>query len=146
MGDEQVNEFVHRFAGFDHQHDPAGFLQQGHQFLDGMSAEHSGAFGFFGEKIVHFGDGAVEGDHDVAVIVHVKYEILAHDSQTDECDVRFRFHVQFRLRMKGLRYKRPPVVPEEISEESLCNQVLNCNRGSVSRRVFRFGQRTSFIS
>src|SRR5207249_10124334 len=41
MGDEQVNEFVHRFAGFDHQHDPAGFLQQGHQFLDGRSEEHT---------------------------------------------------------------------------------------------------------
>ena len=93
---ELLDEFVHGLTSFDHDHDAAGFLEEADHFLNRMRADDMGAFGFFGDKFVHFGDGAVEGDHRVAVVVHVEDEILAHDGQTNQCNVRFRFHVQFQ--------------------------------------------------
>ena len=51
------------------------------------------ALGFVGEEVVHLLDGAVEGHDGEAVVVHVQNQILAHDGQTDECDVSFRFHI-----------------------------------------------------
>ena len=39
-----------------------------------------------------FSDGAVEGHHGEAVVVHVEDQVLAHDGKADQGDVSFRFH------------------------------------------------------
>ena len=70
-----------------------GRLEQADHFLEGMRAEDVGAFGFVGEEVVHLGDGAVEGDHGEAVVVHVQNQILAHDGQTNHSNVSFWFHI-----------------------------------------------------
>ena len=44
------------------------------------------------EELVHLGNGAVEADHGEAVVVHVEDQVLAHDGQADQCDVRGCFH------------------------------------------------------
>ena len=93
--EEMFDELIDGFAGLDHEHDAAGFFEERDHFLDGAGADDIRAFGFPGQELVHLGDRAVESHHGVAVIVHIQDEILAHDGQTDECDVRFRFHVQF---------------------------------------------------
>ena|SRR5438477_9075915 len=58
-----------------------------------MRADDVRAFGFLTEKLIDFGDGAVEGDDLEAVVVHVEDEVLAHDSQADESNIRCRLHV-----------------------------------------------------
>jgi len=50
------------------------------------------AFGFVGEKRIYLVGGAVVSDDGEAVVVHVEDEILAHDGQTDECDVTLELH------------------------------------------------------
>jgi len=82
-----LDEFVHRLAGLDHEHDAAGLFEEPDHLLDRMGAADVGAFGLFGEELVHPGESAVEGDHAIAVVVHVEDQILAHDGQTNECDI-----------------------------------------------------------
>ena len=50
------------------------------------------ALGRVVQELVHLGDRAVEGDHGKAVVVHVQNQVLAHDGQTDQCDVCRLFH------------------------------------------------------
>lgn len=52
-----------------------------------MGANDFRAFGAFAEELVHLLNGAVvRGDHE-PVVVHVQYQVLAHDGQTDESEV-----------------------------------------------------------
>jgi hypothetical protein len=45
------------------------------------------------DEIVDLRNGAIETATTIAVVVHVQDQILAHDSQTDQCDVTtLRFH------------------------------------------------------
>ena len=83
VGNDLFDEFVDRGARFDHEHDAPGFLEQPNHLLDGVSADHLAAFGFFLEEVVDFGDGPVERDDGVAVVVHVEDEVLAHHRQTN---------------------------------------------------------------
>ena len=46
-----------------------------------------GSLGFVGQKVVHFGDGAVEDGNFEAVVVHVEDKILSHDGEADEADI-----------------------------------------------------------
>ena len=50
------------------------------------------ALGGVVQKLVDLRDGPVEGDHCVAVVVHIQDQVLAHDCQTDQCDVCRLFH------------------------------------------------------
>jgi len=45
------------------------------------------AFGTLLQELVHLLDGPVVGGDHEPVIVHVEYEILAHDGQADESEV-----------------------------------------------------------
>ena len=81
------DEFVHGGAGLDEHHHAARFFQQRNHFRERMRADDFGALGFVGEEMVHLLDRAVERDDGEAVVVHVENEVLAHDGQTDECDV-----------------------------------------------------------
>jgi hypothetical protein len=47
--------------------------------------------------MVNLLDRAIEGHDGEAVVVHVQNEILAHDGQTDECDVSLWFHKQLGI-------------------------------------------------
>ena len=90
------DEVVHRLAGFDHEHHASRLFEEPDHFLEGMGAEDACSFGLFGEEFVHFGDGAIKGDDDVAVVVHVEDEILAHHSQPDESDIAL-FHLVLKV-------------------------------------------------
>lgn len=72
---------------FDKHHDPAGFLQRVDQFFERSRADDVRAFGAFAEELVDLFDGSVVGGDDETVIVHVQYQVLAHDGQADETDV-----------------------------------------------------------
>ncbi len=93
-----LDEFVHRLAGLDHEHHPARLLEQRGHFLERMRADDLGALGGVIEKIVHLGNGAIERHDGEAVVVHVQNEVLAHDGQSDQCDVSLRFHLSYQLK------------------------------------------------
>ena len=57
-----------------------------------MRADDLRALGLVGEEMVHLLHGAVVGHDGEAVVVHVQNEVLAHDGQTDQCNVSFWFH------------------------------------------------------
>lgn len=75
-------------ATFDKHHDPTGFFQRVDQFLERVRSNDFRAFGPFAEELVYLLDGPVVGCDDKAMIVHVEYEVLAHNGQADESDVR----------------------------------------------------------
>ena len=53
-----------------------------------MGADDALALGLVLQKVVHFGRGAVVGAHDEAVVGHVQDQILTHDGQTNQTDIR----------------------------------------------------------
>ncbi len=117
--EEVLDEFVDGLAGLDHEHDAAGLLEQGGHFLEGVRADDLGAFGLVGEEIVHLGDGAVEGDHGEAVVVHVQNQVLAHDGQPNHGNISFWFHVvvccaECEIQFAGTRYSSCPPIPEDF--------------------------------
>lgn len=75
------------WSTFDEHHDPTGFLQRVDQFLERVRADDVRALCAFAEELVDLFDGPVVGGDDEAVIVHVQYQVLAHDGQADEADV-----------------------------------------------------------
>ena len=89
MGDELLDEGVHRGAGFDHQHHPARTLEGAHQLLDGMGADDFRAPGVAVDEVVHFRHGTVENGYGEAVVVHIQNQILPHHRQADEANVCF---------------------------------------------------------
>ena len=50
------------------------------------------------QEFVHFGNGAVVGDHGKSVVVHVQNQVLAHDGQPNQSNISFRFHVVYGYR------------------------------------------------
>src|ERR1039457_2690727 len=92
MREELLDEFIHRLAGLDEHHHAARGLEVGNHFRDGMRAENFRPLRLVCEKMIHLFRGAVVSDDGKTVVVHVENEILAHDGQTDECDVALRFH------------------------------------------------------
>lgn len=72
---------------FDEHHDATWFFQRVDQFLERMRADDVGAFGALAEELVHLLDGPVVRGDDEPVVVHVQYQVLAHDGQADETDV-----------------------------------------------------------
>ena len=100
VGKEMFDELVDGLASLDHEHHAARLLQAGDHLLDGVGADDVGALGFPGEKVVHLGDGPVEGHHGEAVVVHVQNQILAHHGQPDQCNVSLRFHLLYQLNQR----------------------------------------------
>jgi len=87
VGQDVVDGLVDGVAGFDHEHDAAGALEEGGELLGGVSADDVGALGFVGEEVVDLGGGAVEYGHFEAVVVHIEDEVLSHDGEADEADI-----------------------------------------------------------
>lgn len=85
----EVNKQEGEKLTLDQQHDLAGRLQLGDHVLERICADHVGALGLVGEKVLDLGHRAVVGADDKALLVHVQYEILAHYGQANECDVGF---------------------------------------------------------
>ena len=104
MRQELLDEFVHRLAGLDHDHHAARAFEQRDQFRERMRADDLGALGFAAEELIHLGHGAVEDGHGEAVVVHVENEILAHDGQSDQCDVSLSFHRNIPIKL-SIRFK-----------------------------------------
>lgn len=50
--------------------------------------------GLVGQEAVNLGGCAVVGADRETVVSSIKDQVLAHDGQTDECDVSLRLHVQ----------------------------------------------------
>ena len=132
-----------------------GRLSSADHLLDGVRANDLGSLGFIGEEIVHLGDGAVEGDDGEAVVVHVENQVLAHDGQTNQCDVSFWFHLSYSVKLK--RHDTGECGPRQnifgaktafggamSPLPQLC--APNCRRASLSSMVFRFAQFASFMS
>ena len=71
-----------------------GFLSLATISCNRMRAEDFRALGFVGEEVVHLLHRAVEGHDGEAVVVHVQNEILAHDGQSDQCDISLLFHIK----------------------------------------------------
>jgi hypothetical protein len=87
IGQDVVDGLVDGVAGFDHEHDAAGALEERCELLGGVGADDVGALGFVGEEVVDFGGGAVEYGHFEAVVVHIEDKVLSHDGKTDEADI-----------------------------------------------------------
>lgn len=107
-----INEVVHGLAGFDQQDDPPGLLQLGHHVLQRFGSDHFGTLRLILQEVVHLGHGSIVGTdlqredcwllrgkaelpgavhrswpYHKAMVIHVHDEVLAHDSQTNQCDV-----------------------------------------------------------
>src|SRR5580693_7147181 len=126
-----------------------------------MGADDVGALRFLVDKVVHLGNGPVEGDHGEAMVVHVKNQVLPHDREANQCDVRFcihkfilsegtilkatvsasRFFIRFLHQPWKFKKTNGPRKQEAVQE-----WLPNWRRGSVSSIVFRLGQFAWFIS
>jgi hypothetical protein len=52
-----------------------------------MCADNVCPFGFVGDEIVDFGNGAIENRNFEPVVVHVEDKVLSHDGEADEADI-----------------------------------------------------------
>src|SRR5665213_1626903 len=57
-----------------------------------MCADNFCALRFVGEKMIYLFNRAIECDDGEAVVVHVENDVLAHDGQSDKCDVSLCVH------------------------------------------------------
>jgi hypothetical protein len=87
VGEEGFDEVVDGLARHDQEHHAAWLLQLGAEFLDGVGAFDRFAFGFVGEEVVDFGDGAIECNDVESVVSGVEDQILTHNGQTDQAEV-----------------------------------------------------------
>ena len=90
---QRFDEVVHGLARLDHQHDLARPLEQLDHLLDRVRADDVlVTLGGVVQELVDLRDGAVEGDHRVAVVGHIQDQVLAHDCQADQSDICRLFH------------------------------------------------------
>jgi hypothetical protein len=91
-GREAVNYRVGGFAGLHEDDGLAGLREGGGEFLEGLGANDSaGSVGVFCDKLLGLFDGAIVDRDLEAVIGDVEGEILTHDGESNESDVRVRF-------------------------------------------------------
>ena len=102
MGNQLLDEGIHRRAGLHHEHDLPGLFQIFHQFLDGIGADDVLALAAAFYKVGHLGGGAVEHGHGEALGFHVHYQVFTHDCQADEADICF-FHAVYSLSQRFTR-------------------------------------------
>lgn len=72
----------------DQQHDLPGALQLGDHVLERVGSNHFGVLSLIGEELLDLGHRAVVGAHHESLLVHVEYQVLAHDGQADEGNIR----------------------------------------------------------
>ena len=53
-----------------------------------MGTNNFGPFGFVGKEGINLICGTIICTNHKSMVIHVKYEVLSHDSQPDESDVR----------------------------------------------------------
>ena len=96
-GDQLFDIIIHRLAGPDHHHDPAGLLQALDKLLQGVGAHDILAGGPAVDKACHglLGVHVIDGNGKTLVL-HVEGQGLAHNGNADQADVGF-FHVGFLL-------------------------------------------------
>lgn len=109
-----INEIIHSLSSLDQQDDPPGLLQLGHHVLQGLGSDHFGALSLVLQEVVDLGHSSVVGadlldrlfsvrgttegpsgnvsqqkwrPHHKAMVVHVHDEVLAHNGQTNKCNV-----------------------------------------------------------
>ena len=86
---EGVDHRVGGLAGLHHDHRAARALEAGGEFLQrGMADEAAGSVRVFRHELLHGGGGAVVNRDAEAVVGDVEGEVLAHDREADESDVR----------------------------------------------------------
>jgi hypothetical protein len=54
-----------------------------------MASGNGPAFAFVVHEIIDLGNRTVENRHGKTVIIHVQYEVLAHDRKPDKSDIAF---------------------------------------------------------
>ena len=95
--DDLVDELVDRLAGLDQHHDAARALELGDHFFDRVRPLHLRALGLIGQELIHLVGRTVVSHHGKPMIVHVQNQVLTHDSQADQGNIRFLFHsISFR--------------------------------------------------
>src|SRR5690606_17287778 len=84
---QRGDHLIDRLTGLHHQHHAAWSRQSGYQVGQRFEAHDLGAGGRTCYELAgHLGSPVVD-TYLVAVIVHVEDQVLAHDRQTDQCDV-----------------------------------------------------------
>src|SRR5665213_199168 len=68
-----------------------------------MCADNFCALRFVGEKMIYLFNRAIECDDGEAVVVHVENDVLAHDGQSDKCDVSLCVHKSFNQDNEKMR-------------------------------------------
>ena len=126
-----LDKLVHRFARFDHQHDPARFLEKRREFLEGMGADDISPFRLVAYEFIHLGHSPVEGRHGEPVVVHIQNQILAHDGQPNNTNISFRFHISI------IQNAKCKVSPHDTKLNCLREKIL----GDGGKRPHRFLQR-----
>mmetsp|Transcript_17377 Transcript_17377/g.34075 ORF Transcript_17377/g.34075 Transcript_17377/m.34075 type:complete len:211 (+) Transcript_17377:1347-1979(+) len=84
LGDEGIDDL----ASLDHQHDLAGCLEVLAELLDGLGADELLAGAPPVDERVDLGGGPVEDRHREAPALDVEHQVLPHDRQADQPDVR----------------------------------------------------------
>ena len=90
-----------------------GRFSMADHLLDRMGADNGlPPLGGVVQEFVDLGHGAIERHHRVAVVVHVENEVLAHDGQTDQCDVCRLFHDRFAPSVAGEMIEDISLIPD----------------------------------
>src|SRR5690606_14069535 len=84
-----VDDRVHRPAGRHHEDHLARSLQARHQLLDRVGGHDLGPVPLAGDELVGDRAGPVVDGDGCSIVGEVEGEIAAHDSETDEADVRW---------------------------------------------------------
>merc|ERR1719505_266912 len=64
-----------------------GFFELGNHFFHGVSTNYVCTFCLIGEKIVNFGHCTIKCYHSKAMIIHIQYDILSHDSKANKGNI-----------------------------------------------------------
>ena len=92
VGQDHFDEAVHNISRLYHQHDLPGTFQPGYKLLHGVgTVDGVPAFGRTFQEIVYLAYGPIENRHLESLVVHVEDEVLSHNRQADEADIRFFF-------------------------------------------------------
>ena len=90
QGGDLLDHLIDRWASLDHHHHFPRTFQHGDQLLDGVAADDPLPLGPAGEEVIDPRQRAVVHGNRVAVALHIKHQVLTHDSQADQADIRGR--------------------------------------------------------
>lgn len=87
MRDQLIDEGIDRGAGLDEKHDTTRTLERGDKLGNGPGGDDVCSLCGGGHEVICLFRGAVVDGDDIAVVVHVEDDVLAHDGQADEADI-----------------------------------------------------------